>query len=203
MIQLAVLNSKTSSSTKVLMSTRSIKNTNDTSRNYMVSYLSYCAHNNNKALFSSFDELQVYFIGLIRLCSCCQNDYIFSQRFMRTPYMRYRLVALQIPFWQFLFESPYFLTQIVTGFWWYFFSRWQTFTSDVLLAISKSYKLNIQKQNDQRRKVAVNTISKNKFYLFDGRSLSSIIWTFLVCTHRSVRENCKRRRLIIIWPHSY
>ena len=113
MIQLAVLNSKTSSSTKVLMSTRSIKNTNDTSRNYMVSYLSYCAHNsNNKALFSSFDELQVYFIGLIRLCSCCQNDYIFSQRFMRTPYMRYRLVALQIPFWQFLFESPYFLTQI-------------------------------------------------------------------------------------------
>ena len=112
MIQLAVLSSKTSSSTKVLMSTRSIKNTNDTSRNYMVSYLSYCAHNNNnKALFSSFDELQVYFIGLIRLCSCCQNDYIFSQRFMRTPYMRYRLVALQIPFWQFLFQSPYFLTQ--------------------------------------------------------------------------------------------
>ena len=108
------------------MSTRSIKNTNDTSRNYMVSYLSYCAHNNNnKALFSSFNELQVYFIGLIRLCSCCQNDYIFSQRFMRTPYMRYRLVALQIPFWQFLFESPYFLTQIFTGFWWYFFSRWQ------------------------------------------------------------------------------
>ena len=178
------------------MSTRSIKNTNDTSRNYMVSYLSYCAHtNNNKALFSSFDELQVYFIGLIRLCSCCQNDYIFSQRFMRTPYMRYRLVALQIPFWQFLFKSPYFLTQIFCRALMIFFLK---ITSDVLLAISKSYKLNIQKQNDQRRKVAVNTISKNKFYLFDGRSLSSIISTFLVCTHRSVRENCKRRRLIII-----
>ena len=198
MIQLAVLNSKTSSSTKVLMSTRSIKNTNDTSRNYMVSYLSYCAHNNNKALFSSFDELQVYFIGLIRLCSCCQNDYIFSQRFMRTPYMRYRLVALQIPFWQFLLESPYFLTQIFCWVLMIFFPKMANFTSDVLLAISKSYKLNIQKQNDQRRKVAVNTISKNKFYLFDGRSLSSIISTFLVCTHRSVRENCKRRRLIII-----
>ena len=180
------------------MSTRSIKNTNDTSRNYMVSYLSYCAHNNNKALFSSFDELQVYFIGLIRLCSCCQNDYIFSQRFMRTPYMRYRLVALQIHFCQFLFESPYFLIQILHAFDDIFSQDLLNFTLDVLLVISKSYNRNIQKQNDQRGKVAVNTISKNKLYLFDGRSLSSIISTFLVCTHRSVRENCKRRRLIII-----
>ena len=183
---------------QVLMSTRSIKNTNDTSRNYMVSYLSYCAHtNNNKALFSSFDELQVYFIGLIRLCSCCQNDYIFSQRFMRTPYMRYRLVALQIPFLAISVSITVFShSNFLQGFD-DIFSQ-DGITSDVLLAISKSYKLNIQKQNDQRRKVAVNTISKNKFYLFDGRSLSSIISTFLVCTHRSVRENCKRRRLIII-----
>ena len=109
MIQLAVLSSKTSSSTKVLMSTRSIKNTNDTSRNYMVSYLSYCAHNNNKALFSSFDELQVYFIGLIRLCSCCQNDYIFSQRFMRTPYMRYRLLHCKYLFVHFFLNRRIFL----------------------------------------------------------------------------------------------
>ena len=181
------------------MSTRSIKNTNDTSRNYIMSYLSYCAHNNNnKALFSSFDELQVYFIGLIRLCSCCQNDYIFSQRFMRTPYMRYRFVALQIPLWQFLFKSPYFLTQIFCRALMIFFLKMANFTLDVLLAISKSHNRNIQKPNDPRRKVAVKTISKNKFYLFDGRSLSSIISTFLVCTHRSVRENCKRRRLIII-----
>ena len=77
------------------------------------------------------------------------------------------------------------------------------FSLDVLLDVSKSCNRNIQKQNDQRGKVAVNTISKNKLYLFDGRSLSSIISTFLVCTHRSVRKNCKRRRLIIIWPHSY
>ena len=112
-------------------------------------------------------------------------------------------VALQIPFCPFLFESPYFLIQILHAFDDIFPQDLLNFTLDVLLVISKSYNRNIQKQNDQRRKVAVNTISKNKFYLFDGRSLSSIISTFLVCTHRSVRENCKRRRLIIIWPHSY
>ena len=117
---------------------------------------------------------------------------------------------LSISFWIAVFFNSNF-----TCFWWYFFSRFieladpnvylltLQFMLDGLLAISKSYNRNIQKQNDQRGKVAVNTISKNKFYLFDGRSLSSIISTFLVCTHRSVRKNCKWRRLIIIWPHSY
>ena len=124
MIQLAVLNSKTSSSTKVLMSTRSIKNTNDTSRNYMVSYLSYCAHtNNNKALFSSFDELQVYFIGLIRLCSCCQNDYIFSQRFMRTPYMRYRLLHCKYLVGNFFLNHRIFNSNFKCFWWYFYFSR--------------------------------------------------------------------------------
>ena len=82
---------------------------------------------------------------------------------MRTPYMRYRLVALQIPFWQFLFESPYFLTQILHGFDDIFSQDLLNFTLDVLLAISKSCNRNFQKQNDQIGKVAVNTISKNKF----------------------------------------
>ena len=64
--------------------------------------------------------------------------------------------------------------------------------------LERSWDTYLKKQNDQRVEVAVNTISKNKLYLLDARSLSSIISTFLVCTHRSVRENCKRRRLIII-----
>ena len=126
MIQLAVLNSKLQV-LEVLMSTRSIKNTNGTSRNYMVSYLSYCAHNNNKALFSSFDELQVYFIGLIRLCSCCQNDYIFSQRFMRTPYMRYRLLHCKYLVGNFFLNHRIFNSNFKCCWWYFYFSRFIEF----------------------------------------------------------------------------